>query len=535
MTQSYLQTDSGDKIGLAAHPIALGRHPDNDVVVRDDLASRFHCVIEPVDDGYRVRDLGSRNGTRVNTIHIETQDLKPGDTIAIGTSEYTYRVNAAKPAKAPARGMPARSISGEQWALDLHELIRELPPKSTGDEHVVIIDARNKRSEALAGQGKGPEAVRLLLVLASKSRATDIHLEPKQDIVHLRIRVDGQMVSIADIPRDVGDLASGLVRTACQVKTAGRDAMLDGHFSADIAGHRVDYRVSFSPSVHGQKIVIRVLDLRNTPTSLDNIGLTPYNLDRLRKVCQQDAGMVLVCGPTGSGKTTTLYNAMREIDRDHRNVITIEDPVEYYLEGVTQMPIDEAKGNTFSSLLRSVLRQDPDVILLGEIRDEDTARTAMRAAMTGHLVFSTVHAKDTLGSIFRLLDLGVEPYLVANSLNLIVAQRLVRVLCERCKQSTRITPTITQRMGTVGQGVTDVCTPVGCSLCLRTGFRGRRAVMEMLDMDDELRDIILNNPSITAMKRALAGDLFTSLEKAGWQLVAQGITSVDEVERVMGA
>ncbi|MHC4975778.1 MAG: ATPase, T2SS/T4P/T4SS family [Planctomycetota bacterium] len=536
MAQCFLQSDAGESITLTAHPISLGRHPDNDVVVRDDLASRFHCVIEPIDGAsYRVKDLGSRNGTRVNSQNIDTLDLSSGDTIAIGSHEFTYLVDS-QPDNTRARTQaPPSSLGNEPWVHKLYAMISDRSSVPLADSSISMIDAHNDPTDTLSGDTIGPAALRLLLMLSGTTRATDLHLEPRRDDYQLRIRVDGQMISVCDLPKRVGDLVSGVVRTACQVKVAARDTIQEGHFSARINNARVDYRVSFTPSLEGQKTVIRVLDLRYTPDSIDQLGFTPYMIDRIRKVCLKDAGMVLVCGPTGSGKTTTIYSAMRDIDRDTRNVITIEDPVEYHLEGVTQMPIDEARGNSFSSLLRSILRQDPDVIFVGEIRDEDTARTTMRAALTGHLVFSTIHAKNTIGSMFRLLDLGVEPQLVANSLDLIIAQRLVRVLCDRCKQSTPMTPSISQRMGTVGQGVTEMFTPVGCSRCLRTGYRGRRAIMEMLELNDEMREIITNNPTVSALKAALEGELFTSLEKAGWHLVAQGSTSVDEVERVMGS
>jgi general secretion pathway protein E len=355
------------------------------------------------------------------------------------------------------------------------------------------------------------------------------------------MRVDGQMITICDLPNGVGELALGLIKTACQFRPHAREAVLDGHFSAKIpatvgstAGgyRRVDYRVSFTPSVHGQKLVVRVLDQRDAPKTLMEMGLPPYMNERIRRLVQQDAGLLLVCGPTGSGKTTTLYNAIREIDRETRNVVTIEDPVEYHLDMVTQIPIDDNRGNSFGSVLRSVLRQDPDVILVGEIRDEETARTAMQAAMTGHLVFSTVHAKDTMSSVFRLLDLKVEPYLVANSLEVVLAQRLVRVLCDNCKRAVKVTPAQATRMGRFLENQTEVYVATGCATCLRTGYRGRKAIFELLDFTDELRDVILKEPTITAMKRIIESGLFTTLVQSGWIQVARGITTMEEVDRV---
>jgi general secretion pathway protein E len=224
---------------------------------------------------------------------------------------------------------------------------------------------------------------------------------------------------------------------------------------------------------------------------------------------------------------------MREMDREVRNVVTIEDPVEYYIDNVTQIPVD--RKSSFAEILRSVLRQDPDAILVGEIRDEETARVAMQAAMTGHVVLSTVHAKDSIGSIFRLLDLGVEAYLVANSLDIVLAQRLVRVLCDHCKRPVRVTPAQASRIGRYLEGKDTVFTATGCQRCLRTGYLGRKAIFEMLSFNDDLRDIVLSKPTIQAMRKKVTEGVFTTLEQSGWVLAAQGTTSLDEIERVVGS
>ncbi|MBX3406381.1 MAG: Flp pilus assembly complex ATPase component TadA [Phycisphaeraceae bacterium] len=568
MPRMFLTTTdgSGREFPMGEKPITIGRSPENVLSVNDTLLSRFHCVVEPapsrpkgdtfsVDETgtteaatWHLRDLGSRNGTRLNGVRVTDSILRPGDVIKIGTHSFIVqaeeslaeRQSAARDAAATAASGGAQArVPDPVWVIDVTEMINMLPPRNSGaDDRLELIDGRGRSSGALASDSEGSRAVRLLLLAASKARATDIHLEPRGDCMQARMRVDGQMLSVVQIPNGVGDLVYGLIKTACQMRPTGREAVLDGHFSAkfpaDATGsaRRVDYRVSFTPSVHGQKLVIRVLDMRDSPRSLTELGLAPYMYDRVRKVCEQEAGMLLVCGPTGSGKTTTLYNALRVIDREARNVITIEDPVEYHLEGVTQIPIDDNKGNTFGSLLRSVLRQDPDVILLGEIRDEETARTAMQAAVTGHLVFSTVHAKDTMSSVFRLIDLKVEPYLVANSLELVLAQRLVRVLCDNCKRPIRVTPGQATRMGRFLEGQTELYTATGCAQCLRTGFRGRRAIYELLDFTDELRDVIIKDPTIAAMKRVIEQGLFTTLVQSGWVLAARGITTLDEVDRV---
>ena len=532
------QTKTIDLGGMTS----IGRGPENSVTILDEKASRKHCVIEPYGDGgWAVRDLGSRNGTKVNDSKIVLQILRPGDVVAIGAHEWLYEsVAPAMAFSVDEASSQIEQVSAEQamkqtsvaWMFELASVMGNLPPKDEPPEPVQVADADGRQSEALAGTSDGPNAIRLLLQLASKCRATDIHMEPRTEIFHVRMRVDGDMIPIVDLPKRVGELCYGLIKTACNMQMLARTAVQEGHFSAVFEDRQVEYRVSFTPSVYGQKLVLRVLDSRGIPQSLMELGMAGYMIDRLKRVCEQDSGLLLVCGPTGSGKSTTLFNALRVIDRTARNVVTIEDPVEYKLEGATQIPIDEARGNTFGNLLRSVLRQDPDVILVGEIRDEETARTAMQAAMTGHVVFSTIHAKDTIASVFRLLDLKVEPYLVANSLDLVLAQRLLRVLCENCRQPIRVSPGQSSRLGKWLQGKSEVFAATGCARCLRTGYRGRRAVFELLEFNDELRDIVLHSPSIAAMKKIIEGGHFTTLQQSGWKLVADGQTSLDEVDRV---
>ena len=527
----------GYLVTLSETPVTIGRNKDNVLALGDEAASRYHCVVEPDGfGGYKLRDLGSRNGTKVNQFRVVGMEhqLKPGDTIKVGTHSFLYeQERTIGEVRAEVR---SRSLDTDQaWASELEGILEALAPKGEGDQPVTLINASGEVTPALAGEGPGAKASRLLLLMAAKSRATDIHVEPKGTKWLVRVRVDGQMVHICDLPQKVGELAIGLVKTGCLMRQAAADSVQDGHFAAKLQSRRVDYRVSITPSMHGQKMVIRVLDGANAPRSLTELGLPPYMHERLRKVCTKEQGFVLVCGPTGSGKTTTLYNALREIDRDTTNVVTIEDPVEYQLEGVTQIPIDEHKGNTFKELLRSVLRQDPDVILVGEIRDEETARTAMQAAMTGHLVFSTVHSKDSISAVFRLLDLKVEPFLVASSLDLIIAQRLVRQLCDNCKSPIRVTPGQSTRMGKFLDGKNETYAATGCAQCLRTGYRGRLAIYESLDFTDDLRDVVLKDPSIGAIRKCVEHALFTPLLHAGWLLAAKGKTSLEEVERVCGS
>jgi type II secretory ATPase GspE/PulE/Tfp pilus assembly ATPase PilB-like protein len=383
--------------------------------------------------------------------------------------------------------------------------------------------------------GMAVNLFRLLLLAAFASRASDMHFEPGNSTLLIRLRVDGSMVSLVEIPMALGLRLYGLIKVLSDIDIAKRATVQEGHFRTQLPDRPVDFRVSFTPVIHGQKLVIRVLDSESAPQHLNDLRLPDWMLSHIQKVSSQSSGMILVCGPTGSGKTTTLYAALRDVDVQRRNVITIEDPVEYQLKGVTQIPINQKQGNTFHSMLRSVLRQDPDVILLGEIRDRETAETGMQAAMTGHLVLSTIHARDTVGTIFRVLDLGAEPYLVGSALNLILAQRLIRLLCDNCKAGRKPTPKQMHQMGSFGKNIDQIYYPVGCPRCFDQGYAGRQGLYELLTMTDDLRDAILKSATMGAINDALSRVLFTSLEQSGYRLIAEGITSPEELDRVVGS
>jgi len=398
-----------------------------------------------------------------------------------------------------------------------------------------IDDAGQSDSDQDSDVGMAVNIFRLLLLSAFAGRASDMHFEPGTESLLIRLRVDGSMVSLVEVPSALGARLYGLIKVLSDIDISKRATVQEGHFRTQLPDRSVDFRVSFTPVIHGQKLVIRVLDSVSSPQHLNDLMLPDWMLSHIQKVSTQSSGMILVCGPTGSGKTTTLYAALRDVDVQRRNVITIEDPVEYQLKGVTQIPINQKQGNTFHSMLRSVLRQDPDVILLGEIRDRETAETGMQAAMTGHLVLSTIHARDTVGTIFRLLDLGAEPYLVGSAMNLILAQRLIRLLCNNCKAGRKPTPKQMHQMGSFGKNVGEIFYPVGCPNCFDQGYAGRQGLYELLTMTDELRDAILKSATMGAINDALSRVLFTSLEQSGYKLIADGITSPEELDRIVGS
>ncbi|MCP4758973.1 MAG: Flp pilus assembly complex ATPase component [Planctomycetes bacterium] len=567
MAQIEVKTKQGRKrFELTDRPITIGRADDNTLVLKDDRASRHHCVIERGDSGFLIRDLKSRNGTTLNDEQVESNELGNGDIVKVGRTKITFidpeqLISVAEiepsapleedffPPDLDTLDVDLHAEVGQtaqtNWERRLEEIIASGEEKGFDETDISLVDNRGVTvHQAQSGNldtgrdgdgAEGTRAFRKLLYASFRTRATDLHIEPRIDGCTVRLRVDGTMITAVQFSKQIFKRILGIVKILCEIETSQKNQVQDGHFSVSIKGRRVDYRVSLTPSVHGQKLVIRVLDASNSPSRLHELGMVSWMYDKLRTIATRDAGLLLACGPTGSGKTTSLYSCLREIDVEQRNAITIEDPVEYFLEGCTQIPIDHGQGTTFHSVLRSVLRQDPDVIFVGEIRDIETATVAMQASMTGHLVYTTVHAKDTIGAVFRLLDLGIEAPLVANALNLIVAQRLVRLLCPTCRKAVAPTPSQTLRMGQQVAGLSKVYVPQGCKKCLRTGFHGRRALFELLEITDGIRDLIMKEPSIKGIRGLAQQGLFMTLEQFGYTLVADGQTTFDEIERVAGS
>jgi general secretion pathway protein E len=576
MPEPFVQIQAADgavrELPITDKPITVGRHPTNLVVLPDGMASRYHCVIEKSDGGLRVRDLDSSNGTRVNGQVIKTWRLGDGDVVQVGKSRITIHASNMSPALRP-RPVPAASASVEEDEYDVEvveiddaddattsglgggyeaalvRMAESLADKKFNEDEIALINARGALAHAAKKAGannhtrKGARAdsepreavgiFRLILLICFRTRASDIHIEPKQDDYSVRIRADGSMVDVVRLPKDVGIKVTSMIKILCDIDISQKNIVQEGHFSSRVPDRRVDYRVSFAPAMFGQKCVIRILDTANTPYHVWDLQLPEWMFEEVQRACKADSGMIMVCGPTGSGKTSTLYAVIRDIDVSERNVVTIEDPVEIQLDGVTQIPVNEGQGNTFSNLLRSVLRQDPDAILVGEVRDPETARIALQAAITGHLVFSTVHSKDTIGTIFRLLDLGVEPYLVSSGLQLVLAQRLVRKLCPACKVASKPSADQLARMGKAGEGCDKIYGPRGCPKCVGTGFMGRRGVFELLKLTDPMREVVMHNPSVAEVQKTLVGSNFVKLAQSGYLLVAEGVTSIDEIERSM--
>jgi len=372
---------------------------------------------------------------------------------------------------------------------------------------------------------------------AIELRASDIHLEPFEDEFRIRYRIDGVLQEVP-VPATLKRFQPAIVsrvKILSHLNIAEKRLPQDGRIKIRIEEAEVDIRVSVIPMLHGEAVVMRLLRQNSTLRGIGELGMADRELECFRRVLQIPHGIILVTGPTGSGKTSTLYTALGEINDAERKIITIEDPVEYQIKGVNQIQVSEKAGLTFGRGLRSILRHDPDVVLIGEIRDQETAQIAVQASLTGHLVFSTLHTNDAPGALTRLVDMGVEPYLVASSLEAVLAQRLVRVLCPRCKQEDHSPEAMAFKVQVGIPANTTIYRSVGCEECRKTGFYGRHAIFEWMDSDTEIRQLILKNASSDQIRDAARRAGMRTLADDGWRLVRMGITTVEEVLSVTTA
>lgn len=387
-----------------------------------------------------------------------------------------------------------------------------------------------------AGQG-ALVAVRTVLQQAIEEQATDVHVEPEPGQLKIRCRVDGMLQARGSYPPEMALTVVSALKVMAGMDVAERRRAQDGSFSASFQGRSIDFRASSVGTARGENMVIRILDKTAGLRQLQSLGLSRKMYDQLKSIVRSPHGMLVVCGPTGSGKTTTLYAALQEVDRCSLNVITIENPIEYHLENVSQHSINEKAGITFAGLLRTMLRQDPDILMVGEIRDKETAEIGMQAAMTGHFVYTTVHANDTVSAVFRLINLGTPSYLIATSVTAILAQRLVRRLCPACRR--RRPPTVEElkqfASAAIGRDkVSFLHEAQGCSQCHETGYRGRVGVFELLVFNDDIQGLVQGTPSVTELKRAADLTGLVRLRQDALAKASQGVTSVEEALRVTG-
>ncbi len=387
-----------------------------------------------------------------------------------------------------------------------------------------------KNEDLLDTSGRAPiiRLVNQLLFDAVLVGASDIHIQPAEEHVLIRQRIDGILFDVLKIPKSIQEEVLTRVKVLGKMNIAEKRLPQDGRATVELGERIVDLRIASLPTSHNERIVIRLLDKSARLYTLGELGMPDVTLARWRDLIRLDHGLILVTGPTGSGKSTTLYSALQEINSKELNVLTLEDPIEYQLEGISQSQINEKKGLTFAAGMRSVLRQDPDIIMVGEIRDRDTATMAIQASLTGHLVFSTLHTNDAASAVTRMLDLGVEPYLVASSLVASLAQRLIRRLCIKCRQPVEQGG---EPNSTAGLSPIDAFRPVGCPACRHTGFSGRVGLFELLITNDELRELIQSRANASKIREAAMTNGLTLLSQDGLEKVRQGATTLAEVLR----
>jgi len=377
--------------------------------------------------------------------------------------------------------------------------------------------------------------VNSLLFQAAKDRASDIHIEPFERSLTVRFRIDGILYDIITPPKRFQPVIISRVKIMAGLNIAEKRLPQDGRIRIRLAGKDIDIRVSSVPTAYGERVVMRLLDKSSTVLHMEELGLLGPKLDVVHKLIRQSHGIILVTGPTGSGKTTTLYAALSKINTTDKNIITIEDPIEYQLHGVGQIQVNPKIELTFASGLRSILRQDPDVIMVGEIRDLETAEIAIQAALTGHLVFSTLHTNDSFGAMTRLLDMGIEPFLVSSSVSAVMAQRLVRRVCANCRDAYQPSREEMEEIGITPQRLSNhtVYRPgPGCPQCKRTGYRGRTGIHELLVVDDEIRTLVMKHADAASIRRAATARGMATLREDGADKVLDGQTTVEEVLRV---
>ena len=422
----------------------------------------------------------------------------------------------------------------EEAAASINDLIGEI----SGDEELAKFKDRGESIDldelrSMAESSPVKKLVNLVLLQAIRDKASDIHFEPFEDEFKMRYRIDGVLFEMVPPPKHVAMAISSRIKVMSSLDIAERRVPQDGRIELLVEGRPVDLRVSVLPTIFGESVVLRVLDRAQVNLDIAQVGMREDDLNAFRQMITKPHGIIVVTGPTGCGKTTTLYSALRELNRPEVKILTSEDPVEYDIDGMIQCQIKPDIGLTFARCLRSFLRQDPDIILVGEIRDLETAQIAVQASLTGHLVFSTLHTNDAPSSVARLLDLGMEPFLITATLEAIVAQRLVRRVCENCKEEYE--PSLDQLMQ-LGLSTEDVSGRTffygkGCEYCNHTGYRGRRGIFETMILDDDLRELIMKHASSDLLRQQARKRGMRSLRESGLLALYDGVTTIEEVVR----
>ena len=413
-------------------------------------------------------------------------------------------------------------------------LVNEFVNRKKDEELEVVSDEEVEELKKMVDEAPVVKLANNIIRDGVKVSSSDIHIEPMEEEIRIRYRIDGILYTEMNVPKDIHAALVSRMKIMADLDIAERRIPQDGRIQIIVDDKKIDLRVSTLPTVKGEKIVLRILDKNNLMLDLNQLGFSSEHKIMFKEMINQPHGMVLITGPTGSGKTTTLYSALSTLDNSDENIITVEDPVEYRLEGINQVQTNTKAGLTFAAGLRSILRQDPDIIMIGEIRDKETAEMAVHSALTGHLVFSTLHTNHAAGALTRLMDMGVEPFLVASSVSGVMAQRLVRTICPECKikeSDPLVDPEIEDYLG-AGKDSIELYKGVGCRECNNTGYNGRSAIHEILRITPKIKEMVVNGASAEKIEEVARKEGMDTLESAGLLKVSEGLTTLEETKRV---
>lgn len=410
---------------------------------------------------------------------------------------------------------------------ELDEIIKNISAKHFEGREVNIKELENVGNEPVV-----IKLVNLVVIDAVKRGSSDIHIEPEENDLKIRLRIDGILREFVQLPKYLQSAVLSRVKLMAGLDIAERRSPQDGKFGFKIEEKEIDVRVSSVPTIHGENIVLRLLDVSKALLDMEELGFSKEILEEYQKLILRPHGIILVTGPTGSGKTTSLYSSLNQINTTERNIITIEDPVEYKLPLIRQIQVNPKVNLTFASGLRSILRQDPDIIMVGEIRDLETAEIAVQASLTGHLVFSTLHTNDAAATITRLIDMGVEPFLIASSVVCVLAQRLIRMICPACKEKYTPSAELLKDIGLPVEKKTVFYKGLGCSRCMKSGYKGRIGIYELMVIDEKLRNLITSKAAAAEIKKHAQSSGMLTLKEDGIRKIREGLTSVEEVLRV---
>lgn len=458
-----------------------------------------------------------RSGNRLMVAMSDPLDYFALDDLRLSTG---FEIDAAI-AKKEELHLAINRYYGMQKSID--QMLQEMP---VSEDDPAFLEAQQSDDSPVA------KMVNQLLNQAVQLGASDIHFDPQETEMVIRLRIDGVLRTERTLPLKMNNVLVSRIKIMSQLNIAEKRLPQDGRFKMELELKTIDLRVSILPTVYGEKVVMRLLDAGNVSLGIEKLGFSYENEQKFKKLINHAYGIILVTGPTGSGKSTTLYTALQQLNSETVNIITVEDPVEYQIKGINQVQVRSNIGMTFAAGLRSILRQDPDIIMVGEIRDQETAEIALRSAMTGHLVLSTLHTNDSVSALSRLIDMGVEPYLVASSVVGVVAQRLVRKVCPHCTSPIHLTVEERDLFKTMGLSTSGIVKGMGCANCNSTGYKGRLAIHEILLTDDQLREMITKKNAGPVYRQYLESLGFKSMLYDGLLKVSQGRTTIEEIYRV---